>query len=324
MAEARGKHHISWSGIFFMVSSVAALGLMHSLVRQIYETTDFEITALQVSAWRFTISALMLWLFTILAFREAHPFSPESRRLFGRAAAVGFFYSFSSIAMYTSTRFIPVPVFIILFYTYPMIISLLSRILGERLPRIFWISLVLTLIGVILTVTTELAGIEAMGADAPLGVLAALAAAFLIASYIVVNQRILRGRGRDLHTVAVGVSWMISIGALTLVVIAFLSGQGLGFELAQEIWLPLIFLGLLVSYAIYAMNVAVQRLGGPQAGLVGNVEIIFTMLFAWVWLGEWLEPLQFVGGALILGSVVMYARWQMQHAAARAKTKPTP
>ena len=316
-----GTHTLSWSGIFYITSSVAALGFMHSLVRKIYEATDYEITALQVSMWRFVISAVALWIFTMLAFRDAHPFSKESRRLVWRAAAVGFFYSFSSIAMFSSTRFIPVPVFIVLFYTYPMIISLLSRILGERLPRVFWLSLLLTMVGVVLTVATELVGIDEMGADAPLGIFAALAAAGLIASYIVCNQRILRGQGSDLHTVAIGVSWMISSGALTLIVITFLSGQGLGLEVARDIWAPLLLLGVLIGFAIYAMNVGVQRLGGPRAALVGNVEIIFTMIFAWVWLGEWLEPLQFLGGALILGSVVVFARWQMQ-ADSSAKTKP--
>ena len=323
MSEAKKTHTISWSGILFMVVSVAALGFMHSLVRKIYEVTDYEITALQVSMWRFVISALALWIFTMLAFRDAHPFSAESRRLVRRAAAVGFFYSFSSIAMFSSTRFIPVPVFIVLFYTYPMIISLLSRLLGERLPRVFWLSLLLTMAGVVLTVATELTGIDEMGADAPLGILAALAAAGLIASYIVCNQRILRGQGSDLHTVAIGVSWMISSGALTLIVITFLSGQGLGLEVARDIWAPLLLLGVLIGFAIYAMNVAVQRLGGPQAGLVGNVEIIFTMIFAWLWLGEWLKPLQLLGGALILGSVVMYARWQVR-SKEHAKQQPVP
>lgn len=299
-----------------MVASVAALGFMHSLVRKIYEATDYEITALQVSVWRFTISALLLWAYTMLSFRGCHPFSAESRRLVRRAAAVGFFYSFASIAMFSSTRYIPVPVFIVLFYTYPMIVSLLSRLLGERLPRVFWLFLLLTLGGVVLTVATELASVEEMGSEAPLGLFFALAAATLIASYIVSNQRILRGKpGGDLQTVAIGVSWIISSGALTLIAVALLSGQGLGLEVARSIWGQLFLLGIVVSFAIYMMNVAIQRLGGPRAALIGNVELIFTMIFAWVWLGEWLEPLQFLGGALILVSVVVFTRWQTRRKA---------
>ena len=306
----------------FMLGSVAALGFMHSLVRQIYESTDYEITALQVSVWRFTISALVLWLYTMLAYRGAHPFGGESRRLVGRASAVGFFYCFASIAMFSSTRFIPVPVFIVLFYTYPMIVSLLSRLLGERLPRVFWLFLLLTLGGVILTVAPELADLEGMGSEAPLGFFFALVAAFLIASYIVSNQRILRGRpGTDLRTVAIGVSWIISSGALTLIVVALVSGQGLGLAVVQEIWWLLLLLGVVVSFAIYAMNVGIQRLGGPRAALIANAELIFTMVFAWIWLGEWLEPLQFLGGALILVNMVVFARWQMRR---QEPAEPTP
>ena len=296
-----------------MLGSVAALGFMHSLVRKIYEATDYEITALQVSVWRFTLSALMLWLFTMLAYRDSHPFSGESRRLALRATAVGIFYCFASIAMFNSTRYIPVPVFIVLFYTYPMIVSLLSRLLGERLPRVFWLFLLLTLGGVILTVASKIVNIGEMGSEAPLGILSALAAASLIASYIVCNQRILRGKpGDDLRTVAVGISWIISSGALTLIVVALVSGQGLGLEVARDVWGLLLLLGLVVSFAIFAMNVGIQRLGGPRAALIANAELIFTMIFAWIWLGEWLERLELLGGALILINMVVFARWQMR------------
>ena len=242
----------------------------------------------------------------------ARAFAAESRRLVGRAAAVGVFYSFASIAMFSSTRHIPVPVFIILFYTYPMIVAMLSRVLGERLPFIFWVLLLITLCGVILTVATNPIAAEGMGADAPLGMMFALLAAFLIASYIVCNQRILRGQGAELRTVAIGVGWMISSGALTLVVVALLSGQGLGVAAASDAWALLVLLGLVVSFAIYTMNMGIQLLGGPQAALVANVEVIFTMIFAWIFLGEWLEPLELLGGVLILGSVVVFAQWQLQ------------
>ena len=164
----------------------------------------------------------------------------------------------------------------------------------------------------ILTVATNPIASAGMGADAPLGMMFALLAAFLIASYIVCNQRILRGQGAELRTVAIGVGWMISSGALTLVVVALVSGQGLGISAAGGAWGLLLLLGLVVSFAIYTMNMGIQLLGGPQAALVANVEVIFTMVFAWIFLGEWLEPLELLGGVLILGSVVVFAQWQLQ------------
>ena len=68
---------------------------------------------------------------------------------------------------------------------------------------------------------------------------------------------------------------------------------------------------------------ASSGLGGPRAALIANAELIFTMIFAWIWLGEWLEPLQFLGGALILVNMVVFARWQMRPPE-REEPKPNP
>ena len=170
-------------GILYMLTSVIALGFMPSLVRKIYEAS--ELTALQVSVWRFVLAAAMLWLFTMLNHREGHPFSRRSRALLGRAGTVGIFYGLAVVAFFSSLERIPVPVFILIFYSYPIIVAVLSRILGERLTGMFWPAALLTLGGVALTVVTE--GEEALVG----GALLALVSAYLIAQYFVVNQRIL-------------------------------------------------------------------------------------------------------------------------------------
>ena len=170
-------------GILYMLTSVIALGFMPSLVRKIYEAS--ELTALQVSVWRFVLAAAMLWLFTMLNHREGHPFSRRSRALLGRAGTVGIFYGLAVVAFFSSLERIPVPVFILIFYSYPIIVAVLSRILGERLTGMFWPAALLTLGGVALTVVTE-------GEEALVGALLALVSAYLIAQYFVVNQRILR------------------------------------------------------------------------------------------------------------------------------------
>ena len=189
-------------GILYMLTSVVALGFMPSLVRKIYEAS--ELTALQVSVWRFVLAAPMLWLFTMLNHREGHPFSRRSRALLGRAGTVGIFYGLAVVAFFSSLERIPVPVFILIFYSYPIIVAVLSRILGERLTGMFWPAALLTLGGVALTVVTE-------GEEALVGALLALVSAYLIAQYFVVNQRILRRWHGDSDTsnVAIGVAWIV-------------------------------------------------------------------------------------------------------------------
>ena len=306
------KANLRW-GILYRLASVVALGLMPSLVRKIYEAS--ELTALQVSVWRFVLAAPMLWLFTMLNHRDSHPYSRRSRALVGRAGTVGIFYGLAVVAFFSSLERIPVPVFILIFYSYPVIVALLSRALGERLTRIFWLAMLLTLSGVALTVVAE-------GEGALVGALLALVSAYLIAMYFIVNQRILRRwyGDSDASNVAIGVAWIVTSGAGTLVLIAVLSGEGIGLAAAQEVWGLLLLLSLVVSFGAYMMNLGIQRLGAAGASVVATVEPIFTLFFAWILLGEWLKPLQLLGGVLILASAALRA-WRQLRTAGRAKIR---
>ena len=301
-------------GILYMLTSVVALGFMPSLVRKIYEAS--ELTALQVSVWRFVLAAAMLWLFTMLNHREGHPFSRRSRALLGRAGTVGIFYGLAVVAFFSSLERIPVPVFILIFYSYPIIVAVLSRILGERLTGMFWPAALLTLGGVALTVVME-------GEEALVGALLALVSAYLIAQYFVVNQRILRRwhGDSDASNVAIGVAWIVTSGAVTLVLIAILSGEGLGLAAAWEVWWMLLLLSVVVSFGAYMMNLGIQRLGAAGASVVATAEPLFTLFFAWVLLGEWLKPLQLLGGVLILGSAVLRV-WRQWRGVGRTETQP--
>ena len=310
--------NLRW-GILYMLASVLALGFMPSLVRLIYEAS--ELTALQVSAWRFILAAPLLWLFTMLQHREGHPFSQRSQALFGRAGTVGIFYGLAVVAFFSSLERIPVPVFILIFYSYPIIVALLSRVLGEGLSHWFWPAALLTLVGVALTVYAEGEGVW-------LGAVLALVSAYLIATYFVVNQRILRRwhGDRDASNVAIGVAWIVTGGAVTLALIALLSGEGLGLAAAGEVWWLLLLLSAVVSFGAYMMNLGIQRLGAASASVVATVEPLFTLFFAWALLGEWLAPLQIVGGVLILGSAALrtWRQWRRAEPAAAEPAIPEP
>ena len=310
--------NLRW-GILYMLASVLALGFMPSLVRLIYEAS--ALTALQVSAWRFILAAPLLWLFTMLQHREGHPFSQRSQDLFGRAATVGIFYGLAVFAFFSSLERIPVPVFILIFYSYPIIVALLSRLLGEGLSHWFLPAALLTLAGVALTV-------YAAGEEVWLGAVLALVSAYLIATYFVVNQRILRRwhGDRDASNVAIGVAWIVTGGAVTLVLIAYLSGEGLGLAAAAEVWWLLLLLSAVVSFGAYLMNRGIQRLGAASASVVATVEPLFTLFFAGALLGEWLAPLQIVGGVLILGSAALrvWRQWRSVDPAAAETEIPEP
>lgn len=300
------------AGLFYTLSSVVVYGLMPVLVRLIYDASD--LSALQLSFWRFALAAPVLWAIALSSRPNHRPFSPRARASFTRTIFVGLFYGLSSVIAFTSLRYIPAPVFILLFYTFPIIVVSISRLLGERLPGIFWATLLMTLCGVALTAITELSGLEQMEEGAMLGVLLALGSAFAVALYFIANQRILRGHGG----VTRGLVWIITSAAATLFVVAQLTGEGLGLDAMGKAWLLLLLFGVLgTSFSVYTLNLGIQRLGAARASVVATSEPIFTLVFAWALLGEWLKWPQFIGGALILASVTLLTWRQLRAGAAR-------
>jgi drug/metabolite transporter (DMT)-like permease len=60
--------------------------------------------------------------------------------------------------------------------------------------------------------------------------------------------------------------------------------------------------------AVALFLVGVQRLGPVRASVYSTLEPATTLVLAAVLLGEQVTPLRVVGGALILGAVVLLAR----------------
>jgi drug/metabolite transporter (DMT)-like permease len=71
-------------------------------------------------------------------------------------------------------------------------------------------------------------------------------------------------------------------------------------------FVPLLWVSAIGTTVGYALGVkAVPRIGSRVASFVGLSEVLFALGFAWLFLGEVPAPIQFAGGALILGGVVL-------------------
>ncbi len=71
-------------------------------------------------------------------------------------------------------------------------------------------------------------------------------------------------------------------------------------------WVPVLILGVMCAALPYAAGIAaVRRLGSRLGAFVALLEVVAALLFAWLLLGEWPLPLQFLGGMLVLIGVVV-------------------
>jgi drug/metabolite transporter (DMT)-like permease len=68
---------------------------------------------------------------------------------------------------------------------------------------------------------------------------------------------------------------------------------------------PVLLLVVVAAALAYALGIAgTRRLGSTVAAFVGLSEVIFSVLFAWLLIGELPLPVQLLGGVLIVGGVV--------------------
>lgn len=155
------------------------------------------------------------------------------------------------------------------------------------------------------------------------GVLWALGGAFGLAGYFVMSGH----DDGDVPPVAlasagmiIGSAALLALGATgTLPLHARFTTVELGGHPVS--WLvPVIGLSLIAAAIAYVSGIeATRRLGPRLASFVGLTEVLFAVLFAWLFLDELPTHLQLIGGALIIAGVAVIRMDEGRHA-----TEPPP
>jgi len=294
------------SGVGYILLSVLGYSLFPVFVRGLGES---GMPSLDIAAWRFVISVPMLWAIVFL-----RRFSASAGGQMPRLGLVltGVFMCGAAVAGIIGIQLIPAAVYVLLFYSYPSMVALISVLRGERLERNAWLALVLTLIGIALTMPDLSAG---FGDNANMqGVLMALLNAIAVAIYYVLNSRLLR----DVRDTPRATAYSMTGAALPLYVWAI--ANGLNLPRSGEEWLLLLgFTAFSTVIPIIALNAGIQRLGAPKAALFSTLEPVLTLVWSVLLLGDIVLPVQLLGGALILASLVLLQARQLRPSGVSAR-----
>jgi drug/metabolite transporter (DMT)-like permease len=183
----------------------------------------------------------------------------------------------------------------LLLYLYPALVTLISGVLlKERMTRAKLVALALATVGGILTIGP--------GGDGEMvGVLLAGASALLYAGYIVVGGILMREVDAFAATTVIVLATGIFYGGIVAVT---------GFD-GPEVavgWWPIVAAGVFSIVAIGGFFVGVEQIGTTNGAILSTAEPLVTVVLAWLFLGDRLEPLRLIGGAFILAAVVYLAR----------------
>ena len=75
----------------------------------------------------------------------------------------------------------------------------------------------------------------------------------------------------------------------------------------RQAWLPVLALSLVTFFSRLTLFLGVKHLGGMQTALLGLGELVVSLVFAQLWLGERFSPQQWLGAALLIVSLALIA-----------------
>ena len=200
---------------------------------------------------------------------------------------------------YTAIDRLAVGVAISLQYTAPVLVLLLVALVAHRLPSgVVWLAGALTLAGAVL-VSGAYRGVASLDG---LGVAAGISSAIWFAGYLLSAEA--AGR-RGAHPATV-----LTVGFAVAAVLwgALLPWWDWPVEtLADpEIVLRVLGVGIVGTLIPFLLAVsAVRIISAAVAGIAATTEPVFASALAWLLLGQELEPLQLVGGGLVVAGVVL-------------------
>ena len=276
-----------------MLLAAAGFSLMPAMVKITYLHSTFE--PMDIAIWRFILTVPMMWGLVYLK-RRSLPVAPVSDVPVHQMLLIGMMLSAAVLAAFFALERLPGSTYIVLFYSYPAMVVVLSLLFGETIRPRAWLALVMALTGVVLTMPD----FTAAGGGDMIGVVLALANAVVVAAYYVIAKRALAG----VVDVSGASAWM-TVGTFMILVLLI---PLRGLQMPQNALTVLMLSGIAILgtvLPIFAINLAIQRIGAAQASLVSTVEPPMSMIVSMLILGELIFAVQWLGAALIVVSVVI-------------------
>jgi drug/metabolite transporter (DMT)-like permease len=232
---------------------------------------------------------------------------PRGKDLLLAIAMGGVLYAGMSTCYFHGLRFIPAGLVALLLYLYPVIVTVLSRVLwGERLTPTRLIAITLAMLGLALTIApVAIAALQTEGglnSSSILGIALGIGCALCYSVYILVGGGITRRCG----TFPVAAVVMLA-AAITFAIIVLPRGDAL--PASAWGWGGVLGLAMLSTLlAITAFLAGLQRVGPVRASTISTLEAATSVMVGAAFLGDDFGPMQVVGGTLILVAAIIIAR----------------
>jgi drug/metabolite transporter (DMT)-like permease len=219
---------------------------------------------------------------------------------FGFVAVAG-----CQFAYFNAIEHLPVAVAILVEYAAPVAVMAWLWVRHHQVPsRVTLAGAVIAIAGLLLVLD-----VFSVGSVDGIGVLWALGGMVGCAFFFVVSAGednglppiVLAAAGLTVGTAVLGVA-----GLVGLVDLSASTGDATYDQLHVVWWLPVLGLGVITAALSYVSGILASRaLGARVASFVALLEVLFSVIFAWLLLGQLPGVIQLLGGVLLLGGVIV-------------------
>lgn len=245
---------------------------------------------LSVMLIRFMLLAGLLWLWR--NYRSSRREIPLRRKLACYAIGLSHFIGIGSYLL--STTYLPVSLAVIIFYTFPILVSISASLLQDT--RLNWIqmtALVLAFFGLAIVMDVDISDINVTG------LVFACTASIAIAINMLGSARLLK------QVPMVDFNFYQTFAVILLCLAGILIKGKLSVPGNAAGWTA--FGVMLVTFMIAFLSIyaAIRRVGAVGTSSIMNLEPVMTVLFAILLLNETFASHQLLGGLIVLLGVII-------------------
>ncbi len=297
-------------GALFIVASACGYGSGPLFAKSVYAS---GLDWLALLAWRFLMAAVLVWAWALLVPANRAALRAISSRRVLALLGLGCFFVANAGTYYAALEYISASLTALIIYVYPALVAVLSIRWGHGLHgRRPWVALSIATTGVALSIGGS------AGAVQPIGIALAIVSPVLYSLYIILSARFAgerRGETAESRTGGTGAETPPAVAAAILITgtmavtwcLAVLVGEPLlPWRVPAGAWFGLAGIAVFsTALAISAFYAGTARIGAAQAALVSTIEPVYTIALATLLFAERLTAIQLVGGALVIGGVIL-------------------
>lgn len=291
-------------GAVLLLLSATCVGFLAIFVKFAYAGRVNLITTLSV---RFILASLFMWLVIIVTRQPVLIPAKDAASLFVVAllgyGGAGYFFT-------ASLQTIPASLAELILFTHPVMVFVFELAV-YRFPLNLQKAgaLLLSTIGITLVLGNIHGGVDLRG------VLLAVVAALSYAAYLLYGKKVV-----SRHPPVLSTTYVLTYSAAGFTIVGLATG-GLDFSFAAVSWMWLGAMAFISSFlGITFLYAGLKRLEAGKASIIGTFEVVVTVVFSALLLGEVMTPLQVTGGlAILLGIIILQVQAGAGHAEAESR-----